>query len=349
MSHTYCTNQRPFGCPANLSYPSVMLWTMPRTARLDGLGALLDKQLSVVSRGQLLTLGMTDNAMQYRVRPGGPWQALLPGVYLAVSGTPRMAQKEMAALLYAGPGSIITGPVALLHHCVRSTSVLDTIDVLVPAKRQRLNAGFARLHRTTRMPARISSSGPVRLALVPRAVADTARQLTSLRDVRAVVADAIQLGRCTVSELADELRNGPVKGSAMLRSVLAEVADGIRSTAEGDLRDLIRKARLPMPLFNPSLYLGDTFLAKPDAWWPDAGVAAEVDSRAFHLSPEDWDRTRRRHTLMAAVGIHPLHFSPRDIRTTPATVVKRIKDALESGLNHPPLPIRTVPVSHPSQ
>ena len=31
-----------------------------------------------------------------------------------------------------------------------------------------------------------------------------------------------------------------------------------------------------MPLFNPSLYLGDTFLAKPDAWWPDAGVAAEV-------------------------------------------------------------------------
>jgi hypothetical protein len=71
----------------------------------------------------------------------------------------------------------------------------------------------------------------------------------------------------------------------MFRSVLAEVADGIRSTAEGDLRDLIRAARLPMPLFNPSLYKGDTFLAKPDTWWPDAGVAAEVDSRAFHLSP----------------------------------------------------------------
>ena len=103
----------------------------------------------------------------------------------------------------------------------------------------------------------------MRLALVPRAVADTARQLTSLRDVRAVVADAVQLGRCTLGELADELRNGPIKGSAMFRSVLAEVADGIRSTAEGDLRDLIKTARLPMPLFNPSLYLGDTFLANP--------------------------------------------------------------------------------------
>ena len=39
-----------------------------------------------------------------------------------------------------------------------------------------------------------------------------------------------------------------------------------------------------------------------------AGVAAEVDSREWHLSPEHWDRTRRRHTLMAAAGIHPLHF-----------------------------------------
>ena len=199
------------------------------------------------------------------------------------------------------------------------------------------------------MPARISSSGPVRLALVPRAVADTARQLTSLRDVRAVVADAVQLGRCTVSQLADELRNGPVRGSAMFRSVLGEVAEGIRSTAEGDLRDLIKTARLPMPLFNPSLYVGDTFLAKPDAWWPDAGVAAEVDSREWHLAPDDWERTRRRHDLMGAAGIIPLHFLPSQIRREPAKVAQLIRGALERGLNRPPLPIRTIPCPTASQ
>jgi hypothetical protein len=142
----------------------------------------------------------------------------------------------MAALLYAGRDSLITGSMALMHHSIRSGSAFDgVIDVLVPADRQRLSTGFARLHRTARMPARVCSSGPVRLTLVPRAVADTVRQLTELRDVRAVVADAVQLGRCTVSQLAEELRDGPMKGSAMFRSVLAEVADGIRSTAEGDL------------------------------------------------------------------------------------------------------------------
>ena len=318
---------------------------MPHVSAVDGLADLLDHQLSVARRSQLLALGMKDDAMRYRVRAGGPWQTLLPGVYLAVSGVPSFSQKELAALLYAGPGSLITGPVALLHHRIRSPQAADVIDLLVPARRQRLSTGFARLHRTTQMPTRTWSSGPVRMAPAPRAVADTARLLTTVRDVRAVVAEAVQLGRCTPRELGEELARGPVRGSAMFRSVLAEVADGIRSTAEGDLRDVIRVNRLPMPLFNPSLYLGDLFLGKPDAWWPDAGVAAEADSLEWHVSPEGWDRTRRRHDLMIAAGIFPLHFSPRDLRREPAMVARRIRDALANGLARPPLPIRTVPCS----
>jgi hypothetical protein len=326
-----------------LSEPDVMLCAMPVTARIIGLGELLDRQFSVVSRGQLLGLGMKDNAMQYRVRAGGPWQALLPGVYLGLTGAPNLLQKEMAALLYAGPGSLITGPVALMHHGLPSRGMLEIVDVLVPMGRRRLNGGFVRLHRTARMPDRMVSVGPVRLVEVARAVADTVRLLADLRDGRAVVADAVQRDRCTVGDLAAELHSGPMRGSAMFRSILGEVAEGIRSVAEGDLRDLISAAQLPMPLFNASLYIGNTFLARPDAWWPEAGVIAEVDSYEWHLSPADWDRTRKRHDLMCAAGIIPLHFSPRQIRRERAEVVRLIKDALNSGLNRPPLPIRTVP------
>ena len=217
---------------------------------------------------------------------------------------------------------------ALMHHSIRSGSAVEVIDVLVPAGRQRLSTGFARLHRTARMPARASSAGPVRLALVPRAVADTARQLTELRDVRAVIADAVQLGRCTVGQLAEELRIGPVKGSAMFRSVLAEVADGIRSTAEGDLRDVIGTARLPMPLFNPSLFDGDLFLGKAP------------------VSRRHWDRTQAaRHDRMAARAIIVLGTSPRaSSGASRAKVAEMIKGALDRGLTRPPLPIRTIPL-----
>jgi hypothetical protein len=320
-----------------------MLCAMPRTVRPEGLTELLDRQLAVISRAQLLGLGMTEKAVRHRLRPGGPWQVLLPGIYLGTNAAPTLIQKEMAALLHAGPGSVITGPIALFHHGIRAAANLDIVDVLIPAGRQRRSTAFTRVHRTAHMPRRTASSGPVRLALVPRAVADTVRQLTSLRDVRAVTAEAVQLGRCTISELASELIMGPNQGSALFRSVLGEVAEGIRSTAEGDLRDLIVAAQLPMPLFNPSLYDGDTFIAKPDAWWPDAGVVAEADSRQWHLSPEDWDRTRERHDRMAAIGIIPLHFSPRQIRQESGTVVEMIRGALRRGLQRPPLPIRTIP------
>jgi hypothetical protein len=322
-----------------------MLCAMPVTVRIDGLGELMDRQLSVVSRGQLLGLGMKDSAMQWRVRAGGPWQALLPGVYLGLTGAPNLLQQEMAALLYAGPGSLITGPAALMHHGLRRPAALEMVDVLVPDARRRTSIGFVRLHRTARLPDRIVSAGPLRLVEAARAVADTVRLLTDLRDARAVVADAVQRGRCTVGDLTGELRGGPMKGSAMFRSILGEVAEGIRSTAEADLRDLIRAAQLPIPLFNASLYVGGSFLARPDAWWPEAGVAVEVDSYEWHLSPADADRTRKRHDLMGAAGIIPLHFSPRQIRRERGEVVRLIRDALERGLQRPPLPIRTIPCS----
>ena len=208
---------------------------MPRTLSIHGLRELLDGQLALASRGQLLALGMNDRAMQYRLRPGGPWQALLPGIYLAVTGTPTFEQKEMAALLYAGPESLITGRAALWHHGIGSGwPPPDVVDVLVPAERQRVDVNFVRLHRTARLPAAAAvpagagrggagPGGPLRLAPVPRAVADTAWQLTSVDDVRAVVADALSSGRCTLDQLTAELNEGPIRGSAPFRTALTDL------------------------------------------------------------------------------------------------------------------------------
>jgi len=93
-----------------------------------------------------------------------------------------------------------------------------------------------------------------------------------------------------------------------------------------------------MPQFNPSLYVADTFIARPDAWWPDAGVAAEVDSRQWHLGPADHERTTARHDLMGEFGIIPLHFLPSQIRREPDVVAQRIRGALASGRMRPHSP-----------
>ena len=47
---------------------------------------------------------------------------------------------------------------------------------------------------------------------------------------------------------------------------------------------LILRSGLPRPLFNAQLFdANGIFIATVDAWWEEAGVAAEIDSRAYHL------------------------------------------------------------------
>ena len=319
---------------------------MTRSTQHDhaALAATLTRQYQVISRSQVLAHGMTTSALRQRLRSGGPWQRLLPGVFLAVTGTPTTEQRSMAALLYAGTGGMITGAAAVGLWGVQAPRG-TMIDVLIPAMRQRRSTGFVRIHLTTRMPDRVFTVGPIRMVPPARAVADAARGMTSLADVRAVVAAAVQLGTCTPGVLAAELQAGPVQGSALLRTAVSDVCDGIRSSPEADLKHLLRRAKIAEPVFNARLYADEEFIASPDAWWPEAGVAGEVDSRAYHLSPQDHERTLARDARMAAHGITVLHFTPRQIRTQPGTVVSAIRSALAAASSRPRLPIRTITTS----
>ena len=308
----------------------------------DALFRVLEQQLDVISRQQALAAGLTRHALAHRIRAGGPWRGLLPGVYMAATGAPTTLQQEMAALLYAGPGSVITGPAALRSYHIRC-ELTELVDVLVPSARQRRGTQFVRLHRTSRMPARIWEAGPVRYVPASRAVADAVRALPSLRDVRAVVADAVQRDKCAISSLATELSEGPATGSALFREALADVADGIRSAAEGDLKDLLARSGLPMPLFNPWLYdEHGNFVARPDAWWPKLGIAVEVDSREWHTSPEDHAKTLARGRRMARHQIVVLRFTPKQIRSQPAEVIKDIKAALDGAHGRPLTHLKTI-------
>lgn len=296
----------------------------------ERLADLLRKQSGVLSRSQAADCSLTLAAVRHRIRTDGPWRVILPGVYLTRTGESTARQREMAALLYAGRESAITGAAALRWHGIRAPRA-DLVDVLVPVSRQRQAVEFVRLHRTTVMPGMIFPDGELRYAPPARAVADAVRFLGDTEEVRAVVASAVQRGTVQAWQLAGELRRGPVQGSARFRMVLGEVADGVRSVAEGDLRTLVRRARLPEPVYNPRLYLGGEFLASPDAWWHVAALAVEVDSREWHLSPADWELTLARHARMSAHGIVVLHYPPRRLRAEPRAVATEIRHALKAN------------------
>jgi very-short-patch-repair endonuclease len=319
---------------------------MPRKSSLDQqrLADLLRRQHFVIGRDQALACGLTEMALAHRIRAAGLWQRLVPGVYLARTGPVSEEQREMAALLHAGPRSVLTGIGALRRHSLRVPDA-DMVNVIVPTRVRRQSVGFVQVQRTTRMPAEVCVAGEIRYVLPHRAVADAVRSMTVARDVRALVAQVVQQQRCSVSMLALELEEGPAKGSGLLRAALAEVKAGIRSVPEGDLRVLLRRGRVPEPLFNARLYVGNALIAEVDAWWPEAGVAAEVDSREYHYSAEDWQRTMSRHDRLVARGVLLLHFTPRQIRTEPEEVVGQIRAALAQGRARPRLRIVTRPAA----
>jgi hypothetical protein len=299
---------------------------------------LQHSQRGVLCRAQVLSLGVTTEGLRHRIRAGGPWQRLLPGVYLTVTGEPTQTQREVAALLYVGQPSIITGPAVLRRHGIRGPAA-TAVDVLVPAGCGRASREFVVTHRTRSMPRSWTVDLALRYAVPQRAVVDTVSALTDLAQARTVVASAVQQHCCTIDQIAAELRQRH-NGGALLRAVLAEVADGTRSAPEGDLRDLIISSGLPVPFYNPTLFLDGKFLACPDAWWPDKAVAVEVDSREFHLLPDDWEQTMRRHRRMFAAGLSVLHVSPRQLRTEPRQVLTDIAEALRAGRPAPRVTMR---------
>ena len=68
-------------------------------------------------------------------------------------------------------------------------------------------------------------------------------------------------------------------------------------------------------------------------------MGAEVDSREYHYSAEDWQGTMRRHDRLVAHGVLLLHFTPKQIRDQPEEVVAQIRAALAAGRGRARLPI----------
>jgi hypothetical protein len=307
------------------------------------LARILSHQYDVIARRQAFACGITTNALRHKLRAGGQWRKILPGVYIAVTGTVTPEQREMAALLYAGPGAVMTGAAAVRRHHL-NCSGLNEVDILVPVGVRRQSAGYVRIQHTARMPEAVWSTRGIRFAPLARAVADASRAMKHSSDVQAVVCEAVQRGGCALEELVAELNAGPRIGSRWYRDALAEISAGIRSEAERDLKRIIDRSDIDKPMYNPRLYsLEGAFLGIPDAWWQHAGVAAEVDSRQYHISAKDYEATVARHNRMEAAGIHTLHFLPATIRRDRLAAIATLRDAIEAGRRNARLPIVAVP------
>jgi hypothetical protein len=284
---------------------------------------------------RLTELGIPPNTAYRRCRPEGPWRRLLPGVVSLYSGPPDPDQLVAAARLYAGEDAVLTGTVACRAIGLRNVPASDTVHLLTPHGRKVHSSGFVLIERTHRLPKAQRRRG-ILVAPPSRAVLDAARRMTEVRPARALLAESVQRKFTTVTELTAELAQGSSRGSALPRRILTELMSGQESVAELDARQVWRRSGLPEPVWNRRLVTPDgRVIAKPDAWFDDVGLAWEIDSLAFHLGAEGFDRTLARNGRYTAAGILVLQTLPTRLRTEPDAVIGELRAAYRAAAAKP--------------
>ncbi|MET8625398.1 hypothetical protein ABZW30_16895 [Kitasatospora sp. NPDC004669] len=313
------------------------------------LDELAKRQLNVVTASQLRARGVPARVVTGHCRRGGPWQRLLPRVYLLQSGEPTPEQRLWAALLYAAQngreegrraGAVITGAAALALYgfaAVPRLPAVTGVDVLVPRQRRLKDAGEVRIRRTERELVARSVHG-LACAPVARAVADALCEWTvdqgAPAPVREVLREAVSRpeNRCTVRELAAELVDSGLTAEPRVRAALDELLAVERDSVLEQVGRLVDEWLLPVPLAAPELRMrGGTYIGVPDLYWPERGVAVEVDSDLRCVSEGEAAWVRGGQHRMEYLGIRVVYVSGARLAADPEGVGGELREAYRAG------------------
>ncbi|MFE7192056.1 hypothetical protein [Kitasatospora sp. NPDC057541] len=316
---------------------------------------LARRQQNVLTAGQLRARGVPARIISEHCRRGGPWRRLLPRVYLLQSGDPSPEQRMWAALLYAAQngreegrreGAAITGAAALALYgfaAVPRLPALTGVDVLVPRQRRLKDAGEVRIRRTGRELVARSVHG-LACAPVARAVADALGEWMSGErpgggagrpvPVREVLHEAVRRPelRCPVQELAAELAECGLVADPLVRAVLDGLLAAERDRVLVLVGELADEWLLPAPLTGPELRMrGGTYVAVPDLYWPEAGVAVEVDSEARRLGEGEAAWVRGGRDRMEYLGVRVVYVCAARLAEDPDAVGAELREAFRQG------------------
>ena len=236
---------------------------------------------------------------------------MLPRVYAVGHTAPSHESDLAAALLYAGPGAMLTHGSALWAWRLLEHPVAP-IQVSTPRRVGSRPGIEVHCRRTLD---RVELRG-LPVSTVQQALLDFASRAPYDR-LRFVLANADYRGLLNLSVL-DGLMGRGVKGSTSLRKALATHQPQLahtRSELERVLVTMVERHDLPMPRFNVILHG-----YRVDAHWSEPKVVVEVDGYRGHRSPAQLRADHRRDLDLRSQGYIVLRYTWEQLTTQPAAV-----------------------------
>jgi len=272
--------------------------------------ALVERQHGVISRAQLLCLGIPSRTIQHW-RAGGLLHDLHAGVYAWGHGAVSWHGRCMAAQLAGGEGAAVSHASAAAMHGLLEPR--PTLDVIAP--RHRRGSSRLRVHRGAIAAHEVTEREGVRVTTVERTLFDVC-------DPR-LATEAVARGLTTLAALR-EFAEGKRGVSGARRFARAVGLPAYRSHFERQFHRWLGRLGFPEPSVN----------AKVGRWtfdfvWWDQRVIVETDG-PHHRTPHQRAKDERVEQHAAAHGFRLVRVPEEDFDARAPAVAARIWSALEA-------------------
>ena len=299
-----------------------------RTHLLDRrVSELAQRQHSVVSRRQLLALGMGRRAIVGRLERG-QLHEVFRGVYIV--GVRRISTKGrwMAAVLAGGQGAVLSHRSAarLWRLLPPASGLIDVTSPQAEVERKGIIGHRSRLQDDEWLERDgIPVTSPFRTIFDLAAIAEM-RELERAfheAEVREVT------DRVSLPMLLERYpgRRGTRKVQALLES--RQLAMITRNDFEEAFLALVDSCDLPRPRMNADLAVRGRFF-EVDALWEREGVAVELDSRTVHGTRKKFESDRLRDRILIAEGWKTMRVTWRQLQDERAEIASDLRQALYS-------------------
>jgi predicted transcriptional regulator of viral defense system len=283
---------------------------------------LAELQHGVLTSAQLTSTDLTRDVLSSRVRLG-TWQRLYRGVYATFSGEPGRGAALWAAVLWAGPGGLLSYQTAA-EVAGLSDKPSSLIHVTVPSNRRVVREPGIAVHYSARAWQAVHPARLPRQTRIEETVLDLAGAAGSLDDAVGWVTTALGRRLTTQARLLEAAQDrAKVRWRRQLTELLSPAAAGIHSLLEYRYH---HDVELPHGLpegKRQARSRRDGHNEYRDTLYEAYSTAVELDGRLAHPADERWSDIRRDNAA-AGTGIVTVRFGWLDVTERPCQVAAEV-------------------------
>ena len=294
---------------------------LPHGERERRIEALAAKQYGLVTRQQLLRLGMSSRQVERR-RAARRLISVHAGVYAVghVERTP--LAKAMAAVLACGRDAAVShGSAASLWGLTPRWTF--PVEVVSPRDHRLVDVMTHRSSTLTRADIRVEKG--IRVTSIARTLLDVAPR-TPAKHLTRMANDALRSRRLRQHELDEVVKRCPRHpGATRLRPFTTPEHAPTASGLEDEFLALLARYGLPMPLINATVAGYEV-----DAFFPPERLIVELDSWRFHGDRRAFENDRERDAATLAAGCATMRMTWERLRVAPEREAARLEAVLRA-------------------